>query len=93
MNVPRTPTRQPPSPFAQSPRMGYAQSPNQFGQQPQPFGSPQQGFGSQNMHSPSTRGKAPGFGKGMAGLKNEQDDAVSLLYHFFLSFTMYETLV
>ena len=87
MNVPRTPTRQPPSPFAQSPRMGYAQSPNHFGQQP--FGSPQQGFGSPSqMHSPSTRGKAPGFGKGMSGVKNEQDDAVSPFY-----FSMYETVV
>ena len=86
MAMPRTPTRAPQSPFGQTQRMPFAQSPNHFGQQQQqqPFGSPQQNFGSSSqMNSPSSRGKAPGFGKpAAASIKNEQDDSVSFLFLF-----------
>ena len=76
MGMPRTPTRAPQSPFSQNSRNPYSQSPNHFGQQQQ-FGSPQQNFGSSSqINSPSSRGKAPGFGK-PSSLKSEQDDSAS----------------
>ena len=79
MGIPRTPTRQPPSPFGQNPRMPYAQSPNHF-TQPQ-MNSPQQAFGSPSqMNSPSTHGK--GFGK-PSSVKSE-DDTVSFLCTYLL---------
>ena len=78
MGVPRTPTRAPQSPFSQNTRMPFSQSPGQFNQQQQQFGSPQTGFPNQSpMSSPSTRGKAPGFGKATSNVKSEQDDSVS----------------
>ncbi|XP_066915819.1 zinc finger protein sens-like isoform X5 [Clytia hemisphaerica] len=77
MGVPRTPTRAPQSPFAQNTRMPFSQSPGQFNQQQQQFGSPQTGFPNQSpMSSPSTRGKAPGFGKPASNIKSEQDESV-----------------
>ncbi|XP_066915824.1 zinc finger protein sens-like isoform X10 [Clytia hemisphaerica] len=76
MGVPRTPTRAPQSPFAQNTRMPFSQSPGQFNQQQQQFGSPQTGFPNQSpMSSPSTRGKAPGFGKPASNIKSEQDES------------------
>ena len=78
MGMPRTPTRAPQSPFSQNSRNPYSQSPNHFGQQQQ-FGSPQQNFGSSSqINSPSSRGKAPGFGK-PSSIKSEQDDSVRSL--------------
>ncbi|XP_066915836.1 uncharacterized protein [Clytia hemisphaerica] len=78
MGVPRTPTRAPQSPFAQNTRMPFSQSPGQFNQQQQQFGSPQTGFPNQSpMSSPSTRGKAPGFGKPASNIKSEQDESKS----------------
>lgn len=90
MGVPRTPTRAPQSPFAQNTRMPFSQSPGQFNQlqQQQQFGSPQTGFPNQSpMSSPSTRGKAPGFGKAASNIKSEQDESVSPHFiHFCIDF-------
>ena len=80
MGIPRTPTRQPQSPFAQNTRMPYSQSPNQFNQQ---LNSPQPSFGSPStMNSPSTHGK--GFGKS-SSVKTEDDTVSFYPFNFLFS--------